>query len=118
MLRQQKGRRGRWGRAMVAWTGIIILPVTAILWVLSYLLIVNKLGELIAGFDRARTRGADKYALWVGVSTFLCGAGLLATWVLIATDILAPKYLLAGVLASAALGIVLAFVGSWKYARR
>lgn len=45
---------------MVTWTGIVVLPVTGILWVLSYLLVVKKRADFIAGFDRERTSDPDR----------------------------------------------------------
>ncbi len=103
---------------MVMWTGILVLPVTVILWVLSYLLVVKKRADFIAGFDRERMSDPDRYAVWVGCSAFLCGLGLLVTWVLIALQVLSPKFLLTGILVSAGLCIVLAFFATAKYRKR
>ncbi len=103
---------------MLIWTGLVFLPVTVILWVLSYLLIVKKRADLVAGFDPAKIRDPDKYSVWVGYAASLCGVGLLGTWVLIAAEILAPRYMLPGVIISATVTIILAIFGSLRYSSR
>ena len=94
---------------MITLTGAIILPVAVALWILGYLIAVRKRVNLIAGFDPERTTDPDEYALWIGTSAFLCGAGLLVTWALIAVGIVSPERLLTGVVVSAGASLVVVF---------
>ena len=86
-----------------------------ILWVLTYLLVAKKRTDLIAGFDREKISDPDRYASWIGVSTFLCGFGLLTTWSLIASELMAAEFMLAAVFVSAAISILIAFISSARY---
>jgi hypothetical protein len=100
---------------MITWTGIIILPVVVILWVISYLLIVKNRTGLIAGYDREKVSDPGRYSSWIGFSVFLCGLGLLITWSLIASEMMPVEFMLPGIIVSAAICIVLAFTASAKF---
>ena len=100
---------------MIVATGLVYLSIALVLWVLSYLFIVRKRAALIAGFDPAAIRDPGGYAVWVGWSTFLCGAGLVVTWALVAFEFLAYSYLLPGALLSASIMLVLSFVAAHRF---
>lgn len=102
---------------MEIWTGIVILPIVAVLWICGYLIATKKRVDLIAGFDRDKVTDVDAYAGWVGGAAYVCGLGLLATWGLIAVDAVSERHLLAGILISAALALVIAFAGTRRYTR-
>lgn len=107
------------GSLNVSTTASIILAVGVLpAWIFSFLLIVKKRADLIAGYDEHSIANPRRYALWVGWSLFLCGAGLLAIGLLHDAGRLSGlqlRYLTASVVALTA---VLAFLANAGCARR